>query len=77
MANETGEWQPVFVYTTYVDSDAIMKPWLKARGEHTQGPYGTYEEAERAAQHRNCTHYIITKMTVKAGMTVPLLSVEE
>ena len=59
------EWFDAFFATSYVDADAVLKPWLKARGEHTEGPFNTYAEAERSARARNCTHYEIRKVVVK------------
>lgn len=69
------KWTPVFYFTVYVDADQVIKPWLKPRGERTEGPFESYEEAEVVARMNACTHYEITKKTVKAGIKVPFRKV--
>jgi hypothetical protein len=64
-------WQVAFYYTCYVDADQIIKPWLKPRGERMDGPYESYEIAEREARHTPHTHYKISKRTVRAGIQIP------
>lgn len=71
------KWTPVFYFTVYVDADQVIKPWLKPRGERTEGPYETYEDAERMARMNSCTHYEVSRKTVKAGIKVPFKKVPE